>query len=361
MKNISSELVKSFNELYKQNRRVNNFDLSEADFSERNLSQLHAENTNFQSSNFSKVDLSKSRFTKCDFKKAVMANVNLTESVIRLCAFNGVDAKSAILKDAVLEDSQIESADFSCAILQGAKLTDTNWSRSSLHKVNLDGAKGDGVCFRGADLTNASLAGVQFIDADFRGADLSNANLANGDFTGADFRGAILDNIVWDGARVLGALFDKGFQMNMSQGVSSENDETNDSEVSDEELAQAVEKIVSGVFSQTAKYFKHDDELKNFVGKINKWNKQKNKMDIEAISGLADQLEKSFAGSNMIPPEIISSLKSIVHVLNDTSANEPSNEIKELLRKFFPEIKEGEMESLDQIISKYSSIIKNGK
>lgn len=358
MENKSSDLINNFNELYKNKHRVNKLDLSGTEFAGQNLSQLHAENTNFKSCDFSLSDMSRSRFTKCDFNKAVLAKSNFIGSVIRRCVFNGVDANTINLQDAALEDSQIETADFSRAILKDAKLTDTSWSRSILCNTNFNGAKGESVNFRGADLSNSSMVGVKFVDADFRGADLSNVNVSKGDFTGADFRGAILDNMLWNDAQVLGALFDIGFQPNVSHGTASENDKTSESQASDEELAQSVEKIVSSIFSQTVSNLKHDDDLKSVVGKIDNWNKQKKEMDVESISGLVDQLVKSFSGSNVLPPEAISSLKSIFQVMGDTGEGEPSEEIKELLRKFIPEIQEDETGSLDEIVSKYSSLFK---
>ncbi len=192
-----------------QEKRVNDLDLSQTNFSESDLSNLCGAQLNFSSATLRNTRLGNVQLSQSNFRGANCTRANFSSSVLRMCNFDRIQGDEACFNNVRLEDSSAKGAYLEAIEIKNAKLTETSFERAVLHRAIFDQSEGEGIEFRGADLSEASLVGVTFNEADFRGADLRKANLSNGSFQYADFRGALLDETIFEGADFKGAIFDK--------------------------------------------------------------------------------------------------------------------------------------------------------
>jgi uncharacterized protein YjbI with pentapeptide repeats len=135
-------------------------DLSQADLSNRELTDF----------DFRQCNLAATKFFNCDLAGADLTKANLTYA----------DLRRANLANAFLTGAQASGAD-----LTGANLVDTN-----LDGADLRGAKLGGAHLVGASLANADLAG-----ADLRGANLKFTDLTSARLDGANVEDATLTNV----------------------------------------------------------------------------------------------------------------------------------------------------------------------
>jgi uncharacterized protein YjbI with pentapeptide repeats len=206
------------------NKRAQYLDLTNANFTDADLSDFSADRLQLQEANLRRVRLGGSRLGSCYLQRAHLEESDWSDATIRMCVFDGASAVEARFDGARLEDSSAKGANWTRASLRNARLTETSFDRTLLCEARLDRAEGDGVSFRGADLRGACLNGAKLDEADFRGADLRGADLSNGRFHAADFRGALLDDALFTNADLAGALFDKEYDPR-TEATTQETDE----------------------------------------------------------------------------------------------------------------------------------------
>lgn len=178
--------------------------------------------------NFADVDVAGERLNDLDLTKADFSSANLSNA-----SFAGSNVTSCNMKAATLLGVSFEKARLDHADLTACKLTGTDWGKpQSAAGINLSGCRADRATLghRGfpLDCRKAILSGGMFHQAHLEEWDLSEANLThavlaeavldkakldeatvhNGVFTGAKLRGASLKKIGAHGANFIRAVLD---------------------------------------------------------------------------------------------------------------------------------------------------------
>lgn len=135
---------------------LNAQDLSDCDFSGKNLRGAY-----LKESNLTNVNLEDSRLQAASFVLAIMENTRARGADLRQAEFFGTHLVNAVftgadISRAGLKQSNIEGAHFENCDLRGTKFNNSN--------------------LRNAVFVNANLEGVLFEDADLHGADFSDAH-----------------------------------------------------------------------------------------------------------------------------------------------------------------------------------------
>jgi len=137
-----------------------NIDLSGADLSNADLSDVNLSGADLSDVNLSSADLNHANLSEANLSSADLNHANLSE-----VDFSGAD---------------LTMADLSSTDLRDANLHDANLSDTKLNKANISGADLTGANLNSADLSGADLNFANFRDADLSGANLSGTNLSDG-------------------------------------------------------------------------------------------------------------------------------------------------------------------------------------
>lgn len=129
----------------------------------------------------------KQNLSGADFSGLDMSQIKLTG-----LAMPGANFSQTDLSRAVIAGIDLQNADFSGAMMAGALIAGANMTRANLQGANLKGAK-----INGTNLEDANLAG-----ADLREALFVVTNVSGSDFTGAVTTGARASTVAWKAAKV---------------------------------------------------------------------------------------------------------------------------------------------------------------
>ena len=195
-------------------------DLNHANLSEANLSSADLNHANLSEVDFSGADLTMADLSSTDLRDANLRDANLSDTKLNKATISGADLTGANLNSADLSGADLNFANFRDADLSGANLSGTNlsdgiqidpkWKR--VHELVNEGGAGESL--GDTDLSHAFLNGVNLSYADLshtnlshtnlNGADLSHTNLNDANlaatqaratnFTGANFTGACLED-----------------------------------------------------------------------------------------------------------------------------------------------------------------------
>ena len=180
-------------------------DLSKADLSGANLSEVF-----LRGANLSKADLSGAKLIEADLSRARLDRANLTRASLRGADLNGADLSGAKAIEADLRQADLIETDLRRIRLNGADLRRANLNEANLHAAELVGAKLQRADLRmaspiEADLHRANLEGADLRLAHLIETNLSRANLRKADLRRADLWGAILSDACLEGARLVSA------------------------------------------------------------------------------------------------------------------------------------------------------------
>ncbi|MBD2184005.1 pentapeptide repeat-containing protein [Planktothrix sp. FACHB-1355] len=197
--------------------------LSNADFTDANLSKRQFIRTNFMFTNFTKADLSKTKFEEVNFTNANLSGANLEKAEFKEVNFTNANISGANLEKAEFTNVNFQNANFSNANLVGMKLY---YDRADFSGANFTDTKiadvdkytkqiylTTQICqadFKNTVLNRTDFRGVNLIRADFRGAklertDFRNAILDNANFENVIFAGSYLQNVSLRDANLSGA------------------------------------------------------------------------------------------------------------------------------------------------------------
>jgi uncharacterized protein YjbI with pentapeptide repeats len=140
-------------------------DLSDLDFSGRELVGALLQNANFQRASFAGADLTEAQlgdgdFTEACFDGANLTNADLTASTLVRASFEFADLTAAELSDAIGPE-----ADFAGATGEGIFFTGGDWKRGIFDGVNMTAANFSGAALAGASFRKAKLAKINLRDA----------------------------------------------------------------------------------------------------------------------------------------------------------------------------------------------------
>jgi uncharacterized protein YjbI with pentapeptide repeats len=143
-----------------------NANLSGANFSGMNISNLHFENTNLEGANFSDASFENVKFKTANLTKANFSNAKLESTGFKNCKmndvnFNGMDGiyggfESSDLIGSVFEFVKLESWSFHRSILDNVLLKDSDLYRVSFEKLRSSNK------FRRVNLKTNSVSGLGF-------------------------------------------------------------------------------------------------------------------------------------------------------------------------------------------------------
>lgn len=142
-----------------QKLRIDNIDLTSADFTDKN----------FRDFDFSDINVTASIFMKGD-----LVGADFCDAKLSMCD----------LRKANLSNACMDRADLTSANLQDARLTDACMDGAVLVGARMSGAVMTGADLAGADLTGADLRGASLRFSSLSGAKLEGANVAEADLTG---------------------------------------------------------------------------------------------------------------------------------------------------------------------------------
>lgn len=131
-----------------------------------------------------------------DLSGANLSGSNLTN--IRLDGVNlsAANLEGAALNQANLSGTNLENARLTGANLSGADLTKAKIDKSTIFaRANLDGAKVDKTTLTSANVAGATLASLDLGGTDFSGRDLSGIDFRSSNLTGANFTGAKMHGV----------------------------------------------------------------------------------------------------------------------------------------------------------------------
>lgn len=115
-------------------------DISNVDFTDRNLVNVFLESANAQGSNFTGANLGGSFLMDADFTNANLSGANLSGSSLRNAILVNANLTGANLDRANLTNAILHAANLTGANLNGADLTDADLSWSYLAGARLDNA-----------------------------------------------------------------------------------------------------------------------------------------------------------------------------------------------------------------------------
>ncbi len=199
-------------------------DLSDANLSDRDLSEIRLDRANL---------------IGADLRRCILSDSWLNESLLGQANLRGADLRgsrlgSADLTGANFENTELRSANFNgasangarflkanldAATLKGASLNEADFSEAVLWHANLQRARlGAANLFR-ADLREADLSDAQLRESNLNSANLRFAKLDRADLTGADLRAAHADQARFIDSNLTGAaLFRAGLSMAKMSG-----------------------------------------------------------------------------------------------------------------------------------------------
>jgi len=197
--------------------------ISNQDFSSRDLRSHIFEGLTAISTNLSDSNLSNSQFTKIHYPKDLrtdypnfsssnLSNANLSDTIFEEATF-----KNANLEKANLTKSQIINANFENTNLENADLSKSNTTNSSFANANLRNTN-----FTRAILHNANFNNCDLTQASFESADLSFTNLKDANLKDANLGGAELDGANTTGTNFEG-VFEKTLDKILSDKISDKN------------------------------------------------------------------------------------------------------------------------------------------
>jgi uncharacterized protein YjbI with pentapeptide repeats/beta-lactamase regulating signal transducer with metallopeptidase domain len=160
-------------------------DLSDKDFSGKNL-----DNSSFSGSDLSNVN----------FRNASLRNAGFEGSTLDGAQFRGANLAGARFNGASIDGVHFEGANLQGASFQGTDLTSAHFDNAAIRNILASGCSGcdlSGIDARGIDLSGLEISGTNLSDANLsganlRGARLSGVNLSSAKLDGADLTGAEL-------------------------------------------------------------------------------------------------------------------------------------------------------------------------
>lgn len=135
-------------------------------------------------------DISEAIFTDANLSKASMESCNASKTLFNNANLNDAKLERSVLRAANMKGAELQNADISSADFRGANLT----------KINLKNVYGVLAKFEGANLSYANFDKAYITVANFDGANLSNAQLSNADISYCSFRGADFSDAYFDEA-----------------------------------------------------------------------------------------------------------------------------------------------------------------
>lgn len=217
--------------------------------------RLGGTRADFSFCDLSGLDLSSKDFRDAEFSGAILANADLSHSKFDAATFFGADLRGADLRYA-----SFVRADFRGACLRGVRGDFANFFEADMregviaeraamgllnylfHDIDnplapplvlsgsaLELIKGNSDPTMYADFSDASLRGTTFEEANLksavlRGADLSEANFKSADLSDADLGSAVINDVIFIGAKLVGAVRDPVQQANLAPTKSDIND-----------------------------------------------------------------------------------------------------------------------------------------
>lgn len=162
----------------------NGKDLRFIDLSTNNrLGRAKLNETNISYANFSHSNL-----TEAELNNTIAVESNFFEATMYYAKLNGAILKKATLIGTAMLGVEMTNANLEGAVLWGTMLQDANISNSKFNnKACLDGA---------------NLYGVEAKQTSFNNSDLNCANFSNAKLTGSEFNNSILTNCIFTGADI---------------------------------------------------------------------------------------------------------------------------------------------------------------
>lgn len=126
---------------------------------------------------------------------------------------SNVDFTDRNLVNVFLDSANAQGSNFTGANLGGSFLMDADFTNANLSGANLSGSSLRNAILVNANLTGADLQGTTLTGANLHGANLTGANLNRADLTDADLSwsylaGARLDNAIINNANFIGTIYD---------------------------------------------------------------------------------------------------------------------------------------------------------
>lgn len=180
------------------NRENNTLDLSNADFTGKNISDIYLgfanlENANFKGVTLNNIDLTEANLKGANFHKATLKDVRFIQS----------NLSGANFQEATTDKAQLIRVNLTNTNFQNAKITNTHIQESDLSGANFQEAIFISTNFNLEKKTNsANFKKIKFIDSN-----LSQYNLSNSDFQDADFSNTTFLNVNFDNSKFKGTNF----------------------------------------------------------------------------------------------------------------------------------------------------------
>jgi uncharacterized protein YjbI with pentapeptide repeats len=150
----------------------NNSRLGRAKLNETNIS-----NANFNNSNLVEAELNNTIAIGSNFYKATLSFAKLNEAILKEAIFIG-----AVMFGVEMKGADLEGADLTNVLLQDANISNSKFN----NEVSLDGADLNGVEAKQTTFNNCELNGANFFMANLTESEFNNSVLTNSIFNGAD-------------------------------------------------------------------------------------------------------------------------------------------------------------------------------
>ncbi len=173
------------------------FDLSELDFSGKDLSYVDFTGSKLLNANLSNGRFAGAIFYSCDLRNAILDYGDFSRADFRGAIISGASIYGSDLEEADMRRGQmlkfdelgrvVEAASdrarthgpSGVTVLSGSRMNASNMSRVKAHGADFTDADLSGLALREADLTDVNFEGANLSDTDLSGADLDNANFAH--------------------------------------------------------------------------------------------------------------------------------------------------------------------------------------
>ncbi len=196
--------VNAWNQWQVENPKIRP-DLSGANLSGMDLSEIRFNTANLIGVALSEADLRRANFQSADLSGADLFKVDLFGANLRRADLRGADLIRANLIEADLHEANLSEADFSWADLIRVNLSRANLSRAAFIRTNLSEANLSQANLTRVNLRAANLGGANLNEANLTEADLSGAYLSRADLLGANLFGANLNGANLGGANLIKA------------------------------------------------------------------------------------------------------------------------------------------------------------
>ncbi|AUB41700.1 putative protein YjbI, containings pentapeptide repeats [Nostoc flagelliforme CCNUN1] len=182
----------------REERRLINTDLSDADLSGACLRYAYLRNVNLSDADLSGADLSGAYLSHVNLSNADLSDADLSGGYVDFVDFSGAEVKYVNLNN--MKKFCILTSEIADKLMLVSEILDRPSRDQSLSGVDLSYTKLSDANLSGVDLRDADLSGTDLRRAYLCGADLSGADLSDADLSDADLSSTIVTNALFGGS-----------------------------------------------------------------------------------------------------------------------------------------------------------------